>query len=129
VNKFRPASEQQLSSFQPNNTIRNNSAMNISESDTSSQGKKPVWNGIPAPPSTSEHGSPLDQQIDLQMSIAPHEPLIVDQTYEIYLSNHILPNVVFAATLDDFVCTALLLSQMNKQEKIAKEPANSYKSK
>lgn len=124
--------------------------MNISESDTSAQAKKPLWNGIPAPPSISDHGSPLDQgrdilwkksclrvsfyssdkaQIDGQMSIAAHEPLNVDQTYEIYLSNHALPNVIFAATLDDYVCAALLLTQMNKQEKVAKDPANSYKSK
>ena len=151
VNKFRPASEQQLSSFQPNNTVRNSSAMNISESETNSQAEKPLWSGIPAPPSIPNHGSPLDQsrdnlkekscpmisfysldkpQIDGQMSIATHEPLNVNQTYEIYLSNCVLPNVIFAATLDDYVCAALLLSQMNKQEKVTKkDPANSYKSK
>ena len=150
MNKFRPASEQQLSSFQPQQTVRNTSASNMGESDSSSPTRKPLWNDIPAQLPASTHGSPFHQgsdvrftksgrlilfhssgttQIDPQRSIAAHAPLIVNQTYEIYLSNHAIPNVIFAATLEDYVSASLLLTEMNKNEKVAQIQANSYQSK
>ena len=66
---------------------------------------------------------------DPQRSIAAHQPLVVDQTYQIYLSNLTIPDVIFAATLEDNVSASLLLTEMNKNEKVAQVKANSYKSK
>jgi hypothetical protein len=63
------------------------------------------------------------------MDIAEHEQFIKDKTYNIYLSNLELPNIVFAALLDDYVNATLLITQMNQHEQLAKVEANSYKTK
>ncbi len=44
------------------------------------------------------------------MDIDEHEPFVMDKTYQIYLSNLEVPNIVFAATLDDYVKGAELLN-------------------
>ena len=63
------------------------------------------------------------------MKIQQHEPFEKNKTYNVYLSNIEIPHVVFAATLDDYVNATLLITQMNKHEQIAKNPANSHKTK
>jgi hypothetical protein len=63
------------------------------------------------------------------MNIQEHEAFVVNKTYSVYLSNLEVPNIVFAATLDDYVNATLLITQMNKHEQLAKVQANSYKSK
>mgnify|MGYP006904166494 FL=1 len=78
--------------------------------------------------------SPLSFTNDLErhsptLTIDEHQPLIKNQTYHIYLSNLEVPNVVFVATLDDYVNATLLITQMNKHEQLTKVQANSYKTK
>jgi len=63
------------------------------------------------------------------MDIEDHESFVKNKIYNVYLSNLEVPNVVFAATLDDYVNATLLITQMNKHEQLAKVQANSYKSK
>ena len=63
------------------------------------------------------------------VNIQQHEPFEKDKTYSVYLSNLEIPHIVFAATLDDYVNATLLITQMNKHEQIAKNPANSQKTK
>jgi hypothetical protein len=63
------------------------------------------------------------------MDIQEHEPFVINKVYNVYLSNLEVPNVIFAATLDDYVNATLLITQMNKHEQLAKVQANSYKSK
>jgi hypothetical protein len=64
-----------------------------------------------------------------QMIIQEHESFILNKIYNVYLSNLEVPNVVFTATLDDYVNATLLITQMTKHEQLAKVQANSYKSK
>ena len=75
--------------------------------------------------STSKSLSPNIPVIDID----DHDPLVAKKTYHIYLSNIQVPNVVFVATLDDYVNAALLMTQMNKHEQLTKVKGNSYKSK
>lgn len=63
------------------------------------------------------------------MDIQEHEQILINKIYNVYLSNLEVPNIVFAATLDDYVNATLLITQMNKHEQLAKVQANSYKSK
>lgn len=63
------------------------------------------------------------------MDIEEHQQLVLNQIYNIYLSNLEVPNVVFAATLDDYVNATLLITQMNKHEKLAKVEGYSYNTK
>ena len=70
-----------------------------------------------------------NRQSCLCIDIPEHQPFLTNVPYSIYLSNLEVPNVVFVATLDDYVHATLLVQQMNKQEKIAQAQAHSYKSK
>ena len=106
---FRPASEQ---SMKP-----------MYEFDTGSNVNKPLWNSNPGQQQTLNSKSPISMDID------DHELFVTNKIYNIYLSNLEVPNVVFAATLDDYVNATLLITQMNKHEQLAKVQANSYKSK
>ena len=69
--------------------------------------------------------SSLNQDFDIK----DHEQFVINKTYSIYLSNLEVPNIVFAATLDDYVNATLLITQMNKHEQLSKHQANSYKTK
>ena len=62
-------------------------------------------------------------------NIREHDSFVTNKTYCIYLSNLEVPNIVFAATLDDYVDATLLITQMNKHEQLTKVQANTYKSK
>jgi hypothetical protein len=63
------------------------------------------------------------------MNIREHDSFVTNKTYVVYLSNLEVPNVIFAATLDDYVNATLLITQMNKHEQLTKIQANSYKTK
>ncbi len=63
------------------------------------------------------------------MNIREHDSFVTNKSYCVYLSNLEVPNVIFAATLDDYVNATLLITQMNKHEQLTKVQANSYKSK
>jgi len=122
---FRPASER-LS--KPMSINSQNSSAN--ELDTVSNVNKPLWNSNPGQQQQQilKSKSPISI-VNQQMDIEEHEPFVNNKTYNVYLSNIEIPNVVFAATLDDYVNATLLITQMNKHEQLAKVQANSYKSK
>ncbi len=63
------------------------------------------------------------------LNIREHDSFVTNKIYCVYLSNLEVPNVIFAATLDDYVNATLLITQMNKHEQLTKVQANSYKSK
>lgn len=63
------------------------------------------------------------------MNVREHDSFVTNKSYSVYLSNLEVPNVIFAATLDDYVNATLLITQMNKHEQLTKVQANSYKSK
>lgn len=99
---FRPVSERSTKSLSSN-------AANEIET------KQSLWNG--------------KSSIVTEMDIEDHEAFVKNKTYNIYLSNLQVPNIVFAATMDDYVNATLLITQMNKHEKLSKMQGNSYKSK
>jgi hypothetical protein len=124
---FRPASERSPSTILSKPMSINSAHSSTSELDTVSNGNKPLWNGNGGQPQQrSNSKSPFQNQ---QMNIQDHEPFVSQQIYNIYLSNLEVPNVVFTATLDDYVNATLLIAQMNKHEQLAKVQANSYNSK
>ena len=63
------------------------------------------------------------------MTVREHESFITNKTYVVYLSNLEVPNVIFAATVEDYVNATLLITQMNKHEQLTKVQADAYKSK
>lgn len=63
------------------------------------------------------------------MKIREHDPFVTNENHCVYLSNLEVPNVIFAATLDDYLNATVLINEMNKHEQLAKASANSYKSK
>ncbi|CAF3844382.1 unnamed protein product [Adineta steineri] len=98
------------------------------------QSNKPLWNSNSGQqtPLLSNNKSPFQNgtsNVNQQINIQEHEPLVVNKTYNVYLSNLEVPNIIFAATLDDYVNATLLITQMNKHEQLSKVQANSYKSK
>ena len=64
-----------------------------------------------------------------QITIKEHESFVINRTYSVYLSNLEVPNVVYAATLDDYVNATLLIAQMNKHEQLAKVQASPHETK
>lgn len=96
----------------------NSPQSSTSDFDSLSNEQKPVWN-------SRSPGGNLHQT----MTIDDHEAFTQNEIYNIYLSNLEVPNVVFVATLDDYVNATLLITQMNKHEQLAKIQANSYKTK
>jgi hypothetical protein len=67
--------------------------------------------------------------LEITANIREHDSFVTNKTYVVYLSNLEVPNVIFAATLDDYVNATLLITQMNKHEQLTKIQANSYKTK
>jgi hypothetical protein len=67
--------------------------------------------------------------LEITANIREHDSFVTNKTYVVYLSNLEVPNVIFAATLDDYVNATLLITQMNKHEQLTKIQANSYKIK
>jgi hypothetical protein len=67
--------------------------------------------------------------LESTVNIREHDPFVTNKSYCVYLSNLEVPNIIFAATLDDYVDATLLITQMNKHEQLTKVQANSYKSK
>ena len=63
------------------------------------------------------------------MNIREHDSFVTNKNYCVYLSNLEVPNIIFAATLDDYVNATLLITQMNKNEQLSKAQTNSYKAK
>ena len=63
------------------------------------------------------------------MDINEHELFVPNKTYSVYLSNLEVPNVIFAATLDDYLNATLLITQMNKHEQLTKAQGNANKPK
>ena len=57
---------------------------------------------------------------ELTMDINEHELFVPNKTYGIYLSNLEVPNVIFAATLDDCLNATLLITQMNEHDQLTK---------
>jgi hypothetical protein len=62
--------------------------------------------------------------LDTFMSIDEHERLSKNQIFSVYLSNLEVPNVIFAATLDDYAHATLLITQMNKNERLTQTKDN-----
>ncbi len=123
-------SSPRFSSFRSSKSTSVNSIhSNTNESETVSNVNKPLWNSNPGLQSqTSKSKSPI-ANVNPPMNIEEHEIFVRNKIYNVYLSNLEVPNVVFAATLDDYVNATLLITQMNKHEQLAKVQANSYKSK
>ena len=111
LNSFRSASEQaaKFTSNHSTDEMNNN---------------KPLWNSN----IVQEKSNSLSPNVST-MDIDDHEPLVPKKTYNVYLSNVQVPNVVFASTLDDYINVTLLITQMNKHEQLMKVKANSYKTK
>ena len=63
------------------------------------------------------------------MNVREHDSFVTNMTYYVYLSNLEIPNIVFAATLDDYVNATLLITQMNKHEQLVKVKKNSYETR
>ena len=63
------------------------------------------------------------------MDIQEHEPFVINKVYNVYLSNLEVPNVIYAATLDNYVNATLLITKMNRHEQLTTVQANSVKSK
>ncbi|CAF3329822.1 unnamed protein product [Rotaria socialis] len=58
--------------------------------------------------------------LEININIREHDSFITNKNYSVYLSNLELPNIIFAATLDDYINTTLLLTKMNNHEQLAK---------
>ena len=67
--------------------------------------------------------------LEVTMDISEHELFVPNKTYNVYLSNLEVPNVIFAATLDDYLNATLLITQMNKHDQLPKVPTNALKAK
>ena len=63
------------------------------------------------------------------MDIREHPAVAKGTACSIYLSNLEVPNVIFAATLDDYVNATSLIAQMNRHELLVKVQATPSKSK
>ncbi|CAF2989656.1 unnamed protein product [Rotaria sp. Silwood2] len=59
----------------------------------------------------------------------PNDEFIINENYSIYLSNLELPNIIFAATSDDYINGALLFAKMNNYEQMLTVKSNFYESK
>ncbi|CAM4750635.1 unnamed protein product [Rotaria magnacalcarata] len=66
--------------------------------------------------------------LEIKINIREHDSFITNKNYSVYLSNLELPNIIFAATLDDYINTTLLLTKMNNHEQLAKVQAKFYQS-
>ncbi|CAF3310517.1 unnamed protein product [Rotaria socialis] len=66
--------------------------------------------------------------LEININIREHDSFITNKNYSVYLSNLELPNIIFAATLDDYINTTLLLTKMNNHEQLAKVQAKFYQS-
>ncbi|CAF3760230.1 unnamed protein product, partial [Rotaria sp. Silwood1] len=121
-NGFRSTNE-----HSPINTIRlktNNTPLNINESDTLVNNKT-LWNNT----NIEQQNDKNSLRNELIMNIREHDLFIINKNYCVYLSNLEVPNIIYVATLDDYVNATLLITQMNKHEQLTKIQANSYKSK
>ncbi|CAF3925490.1 unnamed protein product [Rotaria magnacalcarata] len=119
---FRSMAERSPSTTQSKPTSINSSHSSTNELNNNG-GQQRAFNGK----SPFQNGIPLVNQSP--MRIDEHRPFVMNTTYNIYLSNLEVPNVVFATTLDDYVNATLLITQMNKHEKLAKVQGNSYNAK
>jgi len=113
---FRPASERSSKGDNLNSSTY--------ELDNGGTQSKPLWNSQAEP---MKNQSPIRSEIPL--SIAEHEPLVKSSKYYVYLSNLEVPNVIFAATLDDYLNATMLINEMNKHEQLNKVQPNGYKNK
>ncbi|CAF0959484.1 unnamed protein product [Rotaria magnacalcarata] len=104
---------------------QNGTSSNRNESDTLVNNNKPLWNST-----NIERENEKDQLCNEPiMNIREHDSFVINKNYCVYLSNLEVPNIIFAATLDDYVNATLLITQMNKHEQLTKIQSNSYKSK
>ncbi|CAF1115310.1 unnamed protein product [Adineta steineri] len=110
-----------FSGFRSSSTRSSTNTTSITnESETNN---KPLWNSTNIEQKTNK--SSFENEPTL--NIREHDPLVINKTYIVYLSNLEVPNVIFAATLDDYVNATLLITQMNKHEQLTKIQADSYK--
>ncbi|CAF4848163.1 unnamed protein product [Rotaria sp. Silwood1] len=125
---FRPVIERSSSTTQTKPMSINSRHSSTNELDADSNTNKSLWNThIEHQQRIANVNSPF--QSGKSMNIEEHEPFVKNQIYNIYLSNLEVPNIVFAATLDDYVNATLLITQMNKHEQLTKIQANSYNAK
>ncbi|UJR31523.1 hypothetical protein I4U23_019012 [Adineta vaga] len=121
---FRPASTLSSTNVTPSKQFNTPSSTN--ESETLINGNsKPLWNGMNGTQQNLK--SPL--HTETTMTIREHDSFVTNQTYTVYLSNLEVPNIIFAATVEDYVHATLLITQMNKHEQLTKIQSDSYKSK
>ncbi|UJR15160.1 hypothetical protein I4U23_002123 [Adineta vaga] len=139
-NGFRTMSATNMNSIENNGTpspetqSRSNAFRTAASEQSPINTPKPAWNGTSMQQSQiiGYNKSPIQNGTStLYHSINIHDHELFDQntTHSVYLSNLEVPNVVFAATLDDYVNATLLITQMNKHEQLAKVQANSYRTK
>ena len=66
---------------------------------------------------------------DLPLNISEHDLMIKNKTYQIYLSNFELPNIIFAATVDNYLEATKLISQMNEHPSLHETNSNRIQTK
>ena len=121
---FRPASERSPTSTHSS----------THELDTLTSSSKPLWNSQ-SPLRNGEKSLPsgfyqvLVCHLAIGMDIREHPAIVKGSACSIYLSNLEVPNVIFAATLDDYVNATSLIAQMNRHEQLIKVQPASSKSK
>lgn len=74
-------------------------------------------------------GNAYPAMVETTMAIRDHEPFVTNKPYAVYLSNLEVPNVIYTATVEDYVTATLLITQMNKHEQLTKVETDAYKAK
>jgi hypothetical protein len=119
-----PGAQNRFSGFRPASSTHSSSTCTTPSKPNESD--KPLWNSTNIEQQQTNKNS---FQNESTMNIREHDSFVTNKSYCVYLSNLEVPNVIFAATLDDYVNATLLITQMNKHEQLTKVQANSYKSK
>ncbi|CAF1144617.1 unnamed protein product [Adineta ricciae] len=120
---FRSASARSSTNATPSKQF--NTSPNTNESETMNNNNKPLWNGI----ANAQQALKSPSQSESTMTVREHDSFMTNKTSVVYLSNLEVPNIIFAATVEDYVNATLLITQMNKHEQLTKVQADAYKSK
>ncbi|CAF1216784.1 unnamed protein product [Adineta ricciae] len=121
---FRSASGRSSTNATPCKQFNTSPSRNDSET-MNNNNNKPLWNGM----ANGQQNLKSPSQSESKMTVREHDAFITNKTYVVYLSNLEVPNIIFAATVEDYVNATLLITQMNKHEQLTKVQADAYKSK
>ncbi|CAF1378796.1 unnamed protein product [Rotaria magnacalcarata] len=127
-----PNSQNRFSSFRVAGThssttlseLYTNTSINTNESQSFMNSNQLLWNST----NIEQQHNKIPFQNKIKINIREHDSFITNKNYSVYLSNLELPNIIFAATLDDYINTTLLLTKMNNHEQLAKVQAKFYQS-